>query len=197
MSTFEKAAIGVAVGIGVIGLFAGGLGLLIGVLHAGASIICPGLLLILQFVVGGLTVIFAAVAAWLTVAWTRGHVAERLGQLEDRYAEEFERLRAKRPTWIATFVLLSEGAMLFAEHAFEGQMMTCQGAWKRICGFVVWFAMLALIPTLVIVDVSWSRFVADLRLRSVWDKLAFIAATLLLMAAPALTGTMAAKAAAD
>ncbi len=217
MSTSEKVAIGVAVGVGVIGLLAGGLGLLIGVLHAGASIISSGLLLVLQLVVGGLTVILAAVAAWLAVAWTRGYVAERLGQLEDRYAEEFERLRAKRPAWIAAFVLLTEGAMLFAEHAFEGhkkeaflvsvtllvgfwianQMMTCEEAWKRICGIVVWFAVLALTPTLLIVDVGWPRFVADLRLLSVWDKLAFAAATLLLIAAPALTGKLGAKAAAD
>jgi hypothetical protein len=157
----------------VLALLGGAAGLVIGVAHAGTQLISSGLLLWLKVLVGlvaGLAALLAVLGSYVLGRWMVGaamlKVAERFAELESRYGEEFNRLKAKRPAWIATLLFITEAVMILVDKSFDGheketlivsfsvligfwvanQLMSCEERWKRLLGGALWFVVLLFIP---------------------------------------------------
>ncbi len=157
-----------------------------------------------------------ALAWWLVGAAITG-VAKRFAELEDRYEEQFKRLRAKRPAWIATLLFITEALMILVDKSFPdheretlmvsfslligfwvaNQLMSCEEPWKRLIGGILWFMVLLFLPVSVAIqrDLGIVGFFAFLWSFAPTVKVFFTVAFLSLLALPTLALRVGAEAA--
>jgi hypothetical protein len=155
-----------------VGILGGGAALLIGVINAAGQIVSGLVLTIIQVLFVLLSVALTLAVGWWSVGTLSAAVNKQFAELEEKYNEQFKRLRGKRPAWIATLLFLTEAIMVLVDKSFQGnekatllasfpmligfwvanQLMTCAVRWQRAIGAAVWFVVLLALPFFVALD---------------------------------------------
>jgi hypothetical protein len=198
----------VAIAALALGVLGAAVALLLGVIQAGSQLLSSVVLITLQILLSLTAVAVSFALSWWLVGAAITGVTKRFAELEERYQEQFKRLRAKRPAWIATLLFITEAIMILVDKSFEGreretlivsfslvigfwvanQLMTCEERWKRLLGGALWFVVLLLFPVSVAIHrhLAFAQFLAFLWSFDLAAKVFFAVAFLSLITLPTL-----------
>jgi len=185
-----------------------GLGIIIAAVKIGIDtapewLLSVGRILLIVLAVGGalIVIIFSA-------KWALRKAVEDIHALEKRFPKQLEQAKQRTPTLVAIAVLVSEAIIIITDKSFEGKtvatlvvsfvmllgfglangLMVKAGRVPRAIGFGLWFVMLAILPTAVIIDRKWGArdFGKHLWSLPITTKIFFAVAAVVMLVMPVL-----------